>query len=321
MELDSVRELKRELMEGSATHRGRTTEDLPPRARITASAFPRLGQASAIALGIESRNGDFWLAVRIQAVTPGTQTRLDEIRARACGEISVRLTGRVVKQQPFGRARPLQIGVSIGHVKTIAGTLGCFVSDGGAPLILSNNHVLADENEGTLGDPVVQPGPVDGGQEPIDTVARLSMFVPLAAMPGRNRVDVAAARIEAGIGIVASTLPGLGELAGLRTSPLETDEVVFKVGRTTGVTQGRVTAIELDDLTISYDRGDLTFDDQIEIAPIDPAQPFSRGGDSGSLIVDRQLRAVALLFAGNGVDVTYANPIAEVLDALDVQLA
>ena len=54
-------------------------------------------------------------------------------------------------------------------------------------------------------------------------------------------------------------------------------------------------------------------------------KPFG-GGDSGSLIVDREMRAVALLFAGgetggtNGLGLTFANPIGAVLSALKAAL-
>ena len=53
---------------------------------------------------------------------------------------------------------------------------------------------------------------------------------------------------------------------------------------------------------------------------------FSQGGDSGSLIVDADRRAVGLLFAGsdqggsNGKGLTYANPLRAVLEALKVDL-
>jgi hypothetical protein len=56
------------------------------------------------------------------------------------------------------------------------------------------------------------------------------------------------------------------------------------------------------------------------------ADAFSAGGDSGSLIVDEDHKAVALLFAGgdvggaNGKGLTYANPIRAVLDALKLEL-
>jgi len=54
---------------------------------------------------------------------------------------------------------------------------------------------------------------------------------------------------------------------------------------------------------------------------------FSDAGDSGSLIVDDEMLAAALLFAGgdhggsNGKGLTYANPIAAVFKALKVKLA
>ena len=96
-------------------------------------------------------------------------------------------------------------------------------------------------------------------------------------------------------------------------------EIVYKIGRTTGRTRGRVTAVEMDSLRVEYDMGVISFDGQIEIEPAN-AGAFSRGGDSGSLIVDERLCAIGLLFAGNGVDATYANPITDVLEALDVQL-
>ena len=57
----------------------------------------------------------------------------------------------------------------------------------------------------------------------------------------------------------------------------------------------------------------------IEIEPYD-STPFSQSGDSGSLIVDARRRAIGLLFAGNDVDATYANPIGTVLNSLGVDL-
>ncbi|HSW27787.1 MAG TPA: hypothetical protein VLJ62_33845, partial [Burkholderiaceae bacterium] len=95
---------------------------------------------------------------------------------------------------------------------------------------------------------------------------------------------------------------------------------------TTGVRHGRVTAFELDGVPVEYDIGIVTFDDQIEIEGAGK-RSFSDSGDSGSLIVDSQLQAAALLFAGgdhggsNGKGLTYANPIAAVLKALKVKLA
>ena len=77
------------------------------------------------------------------------------------------------------RWRPIiPAGVSIGHYKVTAGTLGAIVYDRttGEPLILSNNHVLANSNDALIGDPILQPGAVDKGQNRADVVARLERF-------------------------------------------------------------------------------------------------------------------------------------------------
>ena len=78
---------------------------------------------------------------------------------------------------------------------------------------------------------------------------------------------------------------------------------------------------------VGYDQGNLRFDGQIEIEGAS-TEPFSQGGDSGSLIFTSLGReAVALLFAGgdqggsNGKGLTFANPIAAVFAQLKVTLA
>ena len=217
------------------------------------------------------------------------------------------------------------MGASIGHHLVTAGTLGAFVRRrDGTVLILSNNHVLANENDARRGDAVIQPGHDDGGRRPRHVVASLSDFV-------RLRVD----RYERprcghrcggrGGGRRYQPAPRPGALKGLGPEVLDRGDRVAKVGRTTGVTRGRVTAFEIDDLTVEYDLGDAQFDGQIEIESTGDG-PFSLGGDSGSLIVDGGREAVGLLFSGsdqggrNGLGLTYANPIHDVLRQFKVEL-
>lgn len=80
---------------------------------------------------------------------------------------------------PRERLRPnIPAGVSIGHYRVTAGTLGAVVFDRntGEPLLLSNNHVLADSNNAEIGDVILQPGPTDHGVRPDDAVAKLHRF-------------------------------------------------------------------------------------------------------------------------------------------------
>jgi hypothetical protein len=222
-----------------------------------------------------------------------------------------------------GRVRPLRPGLSVAHVAVTAGTIGAFVrtADTDAVVhVLSNNHVVADSDRGRPGDVVVQPGPADGGQADGDRIGTLDWIVPmLAGEP--NLVDAATVRLDDDVD-VDETYP-VGDLAGWADADVDLD--VEKVGRTTGLTRGRVSAIELDGLTVLYPTGVITFDGQIEVVG-DGSGPFSAGGDSGSLVYDPVTReAIGLLFAGSeqggpdGRGLTYCNPIGAVLDALDVE--
>lgn len=334
MNIDSVRSLKQSLVQAqlepmvlaagkvsSLAVAARPSRDLTPFRRTIA-----LGVAPGPNTG-KGRGKDFRLAVRIQSRGMEGSPELERIRKAAKGEVDERYVGRIFKRvEPLRtRRRPLVIGSSIGHFRITAGTLGCFVSTkSGGRRVLSNNHVLADENRGNKGDAVIQPGDFDGGTRPGDTIGALDRFVRLKKT-APNLVDAALATIRAGIAADTTTLDGLGPLQGVSTLALHVGMDVHKVGRTTGTTSGRVTAFELDNVVVTYDIGDLRFDDQIEVEGAGSG-PFSRGGDSGSLIVDEEFRAVALLFAGgdsggtNGKGLTFANPIGAVLAGLRVTL-
>ena len=331
MRLDSARALKADLSKSVVAP---LAISLAVRAAGT-RAQPTTALASTpptMALGITriGKKSDYALAVRIQKRGLEGSSQLETIRKKAKGEIDVRYIGQVTKRAslPWFQKinRPLRIGGSIGHYQITGGTLGAFVRSraDGSVLILSNNHVLANENRAKKGDAILQPGAYDGGRDPEDKVGAYLGTVKLKKA-GSNLVDAAVATILPEIKFDATTLAGLGKLAGAgAAAPIEGDEV-SKLGRTTGKTTGRVSAFELDGVTVQYDMGLLSFDDQLEIEGAD-SEGFSRGGDSGSLIVNADLRGVGLLFAGsdqggpNGHGLTFANPLQNVLDGLKVDL-
>jgi len=262
----------------------------------------------------------------------------------------VRGVGEIRAQQArTDRWRPAPGGVSIGHYRISAGTLGCVVRDRatGSRLILSNNHVLANSNDATLGDPILQPGGADGGVDPQDVIARLERFVPIhySTAPGTcgtaaaiahlanaaaillgsqhrlqpyqfnqqasNVVDAAVARPLDDASILDEILD-IGEPAGTTEPAL--GMAVRKSGRTTGFTTDAITVLDAT-VTVSYGSGrSARFENQIVTGPM------SQGGDSGSLLVagDTQ-EAVGLLFAGSN-QTTIHSPISLVLDHLEVDL-
>ena len=248
------------------------------------------------------------------------------------------------------RHRPAPGGVSLGHYQITAGTLGCVVSDHktGVRMILSNNHVLANRNDGQPGDPILQPGPADGGSPQRDTIALLERFETihynqepaacnvarayaclgnrLARLAGShhqlqviqafpnatNQIDAALARPIQDSDVLDENL-GIGDINGQTEAAL--GQEVCKTGRTTGLTNGTVSVLDAT-VTVNYgDERTATFEHQIV------STPMSDGGDSGSLLVASQTKqAVGLLFAGSS-QATLFNPIQAVLKTLKIDLS
>ena len=221
---------------------------------------------------------------------------------------------------PRTKIRPAQPGCSIGFQDPnnqfiMAGTFGALVSKGQKRFILSNNHVLADENNLPLGSSIFQPGFLDAGNPPNnDPIAKLTKFIPLTTGV-MNKVDCAIAQLNANNLATNAVLfigPPTGKTAG------QIDMIVHKFGRTTGFTVGRVTSVETD-VSVQYEVGVVSFQNQMIIEGLN-AHPFSAAGDSGSLILERSTnKAVGLLFAGSSSH-TIANHIDQVLTALKVKL-
>ena len=248
------------------------------------------------------------------------------------------LSGMAVQQVPVGsvdalshraRHRPAPGGVSVGHTNVTAGTLGSRAIGLTAPwtnrhLILSNNHVLANSNDARVNDSLIQPGRADGGRHPDDQIAVLARWVPIHFGGAANYVDAAIGwawhqRIRGEQYYLYGGRPAYYRTG---TSPLAPSLglTVGKSGRTTGLTQGRITQIGVS-VNVNYGSGKVAlFRNQIAIRSVN-SNPFSAGGDSGSLIWHwaTGVRPVGLLFAGGG-GTTFANPISSVLSALNIRL-
>jgi len=219
------------------------------------------------------------------------------------------------------RVRPVMGGFSVGHYRITAGTIATCVYDlwpfPGIPekyYILSNNHVLANSNNARIGDPILQPGPYDGGTVPGDIVARLSRYVPIRFMaPGYtplNYVDAAIAKGE--FHNLNREIYWIGYVKQVKSNP-RVGDLVEKTGRTTNFTTGRIIALHAT-VNVNYGGGRVArFADQIVTSNM------SAGGDSGSLVCDISEGAVGLLFAGSS-RVTIVNSILQVQSRLGIRL-
>ena len=246
--------------------------------------------------------------------------------------------------------RPAPPGISIGHYRSTAGTFGALVRDKstGQVLILSNNHVMANTSDGRdgragRGDPILQPGPFDGGKE-ADMLARLERFAPLlreesypactlSSWLGRlvnlkflqerrgyrlqlvkldekgNLLDAALAR-PLDTAQVKDEVLGLGRVKGMAEARIE--ERVFKSGRTTGVTSGRVKVLDASVWVQISANSRVLMQDQLI------TEVMGQPGDSGSLVLNEKGGAVGLLMAGSEV-VTIMNKASHIAALLNIQ--
>ncbi len=231
--------------------------------------------------------------------------------------------------------RPIPLGVSGGSIDDwstrgtltlcCGGTLGALVQDpGGTLYILSNNHVLGLANGGTIGDDIVQPGIIDSCPDVLrgNAVADLSSFIPIS-WDGDNLVDAAIAQIRPGQVDTSGVIHDIGT-PGPDTLIAHPGLAVKKSGRSTGLTHGMITAVDVS-VTVGYNRScageQASFARFVNQILVEPGT-FSEGGDSGSLIVEAvpdDPRAVGLLFAGSDLD-AIANPIDAVLAAFGVSM-
>ncbi len=221
---------------------------------------------------------------------------------------------------PRTRIRPAPAGSSIGYriagdQFVMAGTFGAVVKTSRRVYILSNNHVLADENRMPAGTPIYQPGLLDGGRIESDQIAALTRFIKLRST-GYNRIDAAIAE-PLTTNLLDEEVLHIGAPNGTVSAAL--DMMVHKFGRTTSYTSGRVISIDTD-VVVQYETADFTFENQVVIQGANSTM-FSDSGDSGSLILQRGTNAaVGLLFAGSSTH-TIANHIANVLRSLRVKMA
>ena len=248
-------------------------------------------------------------------------------------------------QSPTEKFRPAPGGVSIGHRDITAGTLGCLVKKDGRTVILSNNHVLANSNDAQIGDPILQPGPHDGGRYPEDHIADLEQFVPIniigipsecpIASGTANFLNGIAGLLGSSVQLQAIDVQATDNLVDAAiANPLNPDDVkdeilqigtitgsaegelgmaVKKSGRTTGFTTGEIEQVDVT-VNVQYGTGRIAmFTDQLM------AGAMSQGGDSGSAVLDENNRLVGLLFAGSDAT-TIMNRIQNVFTALGVSL-
>jgi len=270
-----------------------------------------------------------------------TITAIAQASPSATGTATITLT----PQGQAAQTGAMELGTSGGNIHAsvvsgnsitcCGGTLGSLVVRNGTNYILSNNHVMANSDAGTIGDAIIQPGLIDNPapntctSTGTTTAANLSQFFTLEGNPP-NPVDAAIAQIVSGRVNTSGNILLLGSATDANGVPLagapeagsgespSLELAVAKSGRTTGLTCSTIDSIS-DAFSVDYQKTcggptsfTVNYTNQISVAGGD----FSNEGDSGSLIVRQDTaNPVALLFAGSDTD-TVASPIGDVLQAM-----
>jgi len=249
--------------------------------RALATAVARFGTrpgVTGIDLGFKIKGGRHTrrLSIRIhvrEKLAPRYLTGRERFPGRILG-VPVDVIQAVYEPHAFDPARQLRVpvvqpGVSVGTLQGPTGTLGLLATDvvDGGPLVLGSAHVFAPTLDAQPGDPVLQPGRVDGGG-PQDTIAVLHRI--------DDATDSAVALALGARAFAPGFVQGPATVAGLRYPRL--DDVLEKSGRSTGVSRGRI-----DGMAPTF--AGLRFVFRLVPLPGD-AGPLCDFGDSGAVWYD-----------------------------------
>jgi hypothetical protein len=218
------------------------------------------------------------------------------------------------------KVRPVKPGYSVSHINVSAGTIGGFFRDRDGDIVaLSNFHVLTEDGKSRIGDLIYQPGTADAKRNSLRSngwvppysshpyIGTLKKFNKLSSR-GTHTHDSAIAKVYPELydsGLVDLEYPEVNKkLRGFRRANI--GDIVYKCGRTTGFTSGRVIATDAE-FSIDYAFGPVKFKNLIL------TNAMSQGGDSGSAIFDGDMNMVGLLFAGSS-KVTLHNNITDIVD-------
>lgn len=205
------------------------------------------------------------------------------------------------------KSRPIKSGMSISHYKGTAGTLGHIFRDKDNDLvILSNNHVIANRNGCQINDIIYQPGVVDGRGK----CARIAKLKKYRAIRNNTDQDSAIARLTTDQ--VAYDIHGIGIAKGF--SKIKLGEGVYKSGRTSGVTSGKVLGIE-GTFDILYSNGR-----SYRMRNCIVTSHMCEYGDSGSILVNDDHEITGLCFAGSD-HISIHNDIYPIKRFYDLRLA
>lgn len=205
----------------------------------------------------------------------------------------------------------------------VSGTLGIRVHDKTDSTLsgyITCDHVARSDNQGCFRNQVTQVAPASYDQH-----CRPDANTVIGDFVRASGIETGSSPYEVDAAFVHTTGPRIVDadnrcrLCATSTTPidpssLKNDQHVMKCGEATNLTCGRVTGVGCA-IKVEYcERCKFTqFVNQIRVEGA-----FAEHGDSGAVVYTEGGELVGLLFAGDGVNVSFVNPMKRVLDQLSV---
>jgi N-acetylmuramoyl-L-alanine amidase len=271
------------------------------------------------AIGVIAHQGEHAIEIQVDpsaASVPRIPTRIE---LPELGERAELVVAPAVPVRVLGAAAAAVGPIDIGRAdQGWSGSGACRVRWRNRPgtYLLSNAHVLALSglNVPEELDPIIRPSFAQGGRAPADTIAELSnwtRFVPGADFP--NLADAAIALLA----VPAANLPGMPQPTAINPHIAEGMPVRF-LGAATGVIRTGVVSRTDVCRELPYPQPGTAFA-TYGFCGLAECTTGAKHGDSGSLVLDIDGRAVGLLFAGSD-EIGVFTPIKTVFDLLDIEL-
>ena len=330
MKLNEVQNIRDDILKDFDEHHRSTVDDKTNTESVVSESFDRRIAAGFSVL----QKGNCRIELRVQRKSGPAWAFAESLKSKYKSEVNVDVVGTVVMPPTsdvrrngtgplIGKSPVLCPGLSVCHRDTRAGTIGLIVELQNGPALLSAAHVIGKSGSGEKNDPIYHPGKPD--VDPLGLSYRVAKLTDSVDLSDNdiNEIDAAVGVLNEGIEFTnclpqLEGCPDAGKplkrvLSVRDLASMGPNLLVAKVGRTTGYTTGKLTALDVKRLPVRTPRGNYSFGSVIEVTW--SKDPFTRPGDSGSLVYVRDpMAGIGLHFASDGKSKSYACELKKVLD-------
>jgi hypothetical protein len=324
--------------------------DEAPAVKMTESGELLSGPGHRLSSGIYFPDGEPTPAIFVEQEDSWAESKAQAIAEQIPGQVNVVVRGTAQSIWPTEAVSapddsPVRPGDSVSNYRGRAGTVGCLVTyeKGGTSLpgFVGSAHVLGMLNAADAGreqnaDPIIRPGVPDGPKSYASRIGYLKDYSYLSHYQKRASRVTTPNREDVGLALFyddtsyddVNLVPNPQNSQGRKriTGVVQTEEIqtycgtrVYKIGRTSGLTQGTFSGIETDQFSIKLPDGQVYIYFNVFLIEAPPGKIFSKSGDSGALVYTQDLKGLGLIIGGND-RFSWASPLAACLETVSARL-